>query len=241
MRREEMAWTTESSPGDRASAECRSGAKSGAPGFCGCGSIGCHWHSSTAAWIGDSRANIIGGAAGRNPTCRATGDSANTNRQFAWTSDGIRLTGADFGGSISGVRVERRTAAIAILVLGEQVRADRTSGGRIGGSRFLRSALKADLAACSASLKSFLPNEKQLQPTNSVRFRCKTAPVENPPKPLTTQVGLVKCEASFANFNATRRCHGYEECLRSIAAERNGTDSSGERSGGLAAGGSAAF
>src|ERR1700686_4040342 len=170
MRREEMAWTTESSPGDRASAECRngpgccsgSGSKSGAPGFCGCGSIGCRWHSRTAACLADGRANIIGGAADRIQTCRATGNSANTNRQFAWTSDGIRLTGADFGGSISGVRLEGRTAASAILVLGEQVRADRTSGGRIGDSRFLRSALKADLAASFASLRSFLLPEKRL-------------------------------------------------------------------------------
>src|ERR1700733_3754320 len=58
---------------------------------------------------------------------------------------------------------------------------------------------------------------------------------------LTTGRTLLKFEKSCSDRQSTRRCPVYEECLRSFAAERNGTDPAGERSGSAAAGGSIAL
>src|SRR5260370_42148018 len=60
-------------------------------------------------------------------------------------------------------------------------------------------------------------------------------------KALTTLASQLKFGGRFANFNTTGRDHGHEECLRSIAAERDGTDATGGGSGGPAVGGTAAL
>src|SRR5579863_563987 len=64
-------------------------------------------------------------------------------------------------------------------------------------------------------------------------------------KSLTSLTTMLKFEkkrdsVKFRKDDRTLRCPKYEECLRSLAAERDGTDPAGERSGGSAAGGSPA-
>src|ERR1700733_6680107 len=58
---------------------------------------------------------------------------------------------------------------------------------------------------------------------------------------LTTKATLLKFEEKVAYSVRIRRWPAYEECVRSVAAKRNGINPPGKRSGSPATGGSAAL